>query len=541
MITTTFCNGDDDDPLKDLSKARYTNTRYDFRKLAPKPSPSEQPKKKQFLNNSDDQSFFKCCVCDSVRSANVILICKNVDKSSVCECSYYVCGSSCRPRNCVFCKKEMTLENILYYIDTNTETVSNYKKNLFTYFQKNPSVLAKIVRATNSCLSFFEPDYNLKTINNVEYFVGLQFKELFYMFLTHVKKRFRIMTDDERRNEEEIDTVIPNFSKINLTCVGILLKGLPGVSKTTIVHSVLNYLKIVGIVVTASEIKDKWFGESEKKLTSIFNEAIKLTKLNLQVLIFIDEIDTVFSNGEQGGESGDGLRNALLTCLNNIQTNNNILVVAATNHPHKISANVLRRFHEIDVPLPDEYTRLDFFLKFFPNLLPSTDVDILKNKMTEIDVGLEQTSNGEKNERDNLNRLKFEYVNFVNSILENYGGLKQLVDFTCGFSIADFLKFFNEFFLLNNISTAQSILNVSHFSISSLYTPEFLKRKYFSNTLKISDTVFINDAINLAKNITMRDFYRLCESIETYETIDLSVFQKLLAECTTSQCMSPQI
>lgn len=71
---------------------------------------------------------------------------------------------------------------------------------------------------------------------------------------------------------------------------GILLYGLPGTGKTMFAEAASNELDALFIPVKCSDIKSKWYGESEQKVKQIFNRARKAKKaiifsMNLRLLV----------------------------------------------------------------------------------------------------------------------------------------------------------------------------------------------------------------------------------------------------------------
>ena len=114
--------------------------------------------------------------------------------------------------------------------------------------------------------------------------------------------------------------------------------------------------------VKASDIGSKWYGESEKKVTILFEEA----KKQHYSILFIDELDCICSNRDRSrNEYGRKVLTSFLTEINRIGDDvNNVAVMAATNRPWDLDRAVQDRFDtKIYVPLPDlgsELPTLDF-------------------------------------------------------------------------------------------------------------------------------------------------------------------------------------
>ena len=99
------------------------------------------------------------------------------------------------------------------------------------------------------------------------------------------------------------------------------------------------------------------YGESEKKLRELFEEAAK----SAPSIIFIDEIDSIApKRGQVSGEAEKRLVAQLLTLMDGIEPRQNLVVIAATNRPEAIDEALRRpgRFdREIVVGVPDQNGR----------------------------------------------------------------------------------------------------------------------------------------------------------------------------------------
>eukprot|EP00986_Skeletonema_menzelii_P017414 scaffold19360_cov80-Skeletonema_menzelii.AAC.2 len=136
----------------------------------------------------------------------------------------------------------------------------------------------------------------------------------------------------------------------------VLLYGPSGTGKTHIVSAVAHCSDCTLFSVKASDIGSKWYGESEKKVTILFEEA----KKQHYSIIFIDELDCICSNRDRSrNEYGRKVLTSFLTEINRIGDDiNNVAVMAATNRPWDLDRAVQDRFDtKIYVPLPDLETR----------------------------------------------------------------------------------------------------------------------------------------------------------------------------------------
>ncbi|XP_022852373.1 calmodulin-interacting protein 111 isoform X2 [Olea europaea var. sylvestris] len=144
---------------------------------------------------------------------------------------------------------------------------------------------------------------------------------------------------------------------------GILLFGPPGCSKTLLARVVACEAGWNFYAVKGPQLYDKWVGESEKNVKSLFQKA----RATAPSIIFFDEIDgLVTTRGEEGdGVSvGDRVITQLLNELDGVRERVDVTIIAATNRPDKIDPALLRpgRFDRLlYIGLPDEKDREDIF------------------------------------------------------------------------------------------------------------------------------------------------------------------------------------
>ena len=138
---------------------------------------------------------------------------------------------------------------------------------------------------------------------------------------------------------------------------GVLLHGPPGTGKTRLARAVANESEARFFHIAGPEVMGSAYGESEKKLRELFEEAAK----SAPSIIFIDEIDSIApKRGQVQGEAEKRLVAQLLTLLDGIEPRQNLVVIAATNRPEALDEALRRpgRFdREIVVGVPDESGR----------------------------------------------------------------------------------------------------------------------------------------------------------------------------------------
>ncbi len=150
------------------------------------------------------------------------------------------------------------------------------------------------------------------------------------------------------------------FERIGISAPkGVLLYGPPGTGKTLLAKALANELDAHFTTINGPEIMSKFYGESEKQLREIFEEAEK----NSPAIIFMDEIDSIAPNRDNvTGEAERRIVSQLLTLMDGLQGRGNVVVIAATNRVNSIDPALRRpgRFdREININPPSRDGRLE--------------------------------------------------------------------------------------------------------------------------------------------------------------------------------------
>jgi SpoVK/Ycf46/Vps4 family AAA+-type ATPase len=160
-------------------------------------------------------------------------------------------------------------------------------------------------------------------------------------------------------------------------CGGILLYGPPGCGKTYIATATAGEGKINFISVKLHELKDKWYGNTEKNIHGTFERA----RQNAPSILFLDEIDAIGGKRDENMAEIDKSKvNQILTEMDEVdKSKDNIIVIAATNAPWDIDPALRRtgRFNEIIyVPSPDAKGREEIFKLYTKNIPTTKDISI---------------------------------------------------------------------------------------------------------------------------------------------------------------------
>ena len=196
---------------------------------------------------------------------------------------------------------------------------------------------------------------------------------------------------------------------------GVLLYGPPGTGKTLLAKAVASETEANFILLNGPEIMSKFYGESEKKVRDIFEQAEK----NAPSIIFIDEIDAIAPKREESfGEVERRVVSQLLTMMDGLKNRGRIVVIGATNRPNALDEALRRpgRFdREISISVPDKQGRLSV-LKIHTRNMPVTPPirkDYINNRIKQLNEEIvasknqENTEESEKNVRINKEELEF--------------------------------------------------------------------------------------------------------------------------------------
>ena len=168
---------------------------------------------------------------------------------------------------------------------------------------------------------------------------------------------------------------------------GVFMYGPPGTGKTLTARAVANETDAYFVSISGPEIMGKFYGESEARLRSVFEDAQK----HAPAIIFIDEIDAIAPKREDMGSEKQVERRVvaqLLALLDGLESRGHVIVIGATNIPNTIDPALRRpgRFdREISIPIPDKNGRLEILEIHTRGMPLAKDVDV--GKLAEITHG----------------------------------------------------------------------------------------------------------------------------------------------------------
>lgn len=163
---------------------------------------------------------------------------------------------------------------------------------------------------------------------------------------------------------------------------GVLMVGSPGTGKTLLAKAIAGEAKVPFFSISGSDFVEMFVGVGAARVRDMFENA----KKHAPCIIFIDEIDAVGRQRGAGLGGGNDEReqtlNQMLVEMDGFETNQGIIVIAATNRPDVLDPALLRpgRFdRQVVVPLPDIRGReqiLSVHMRKVP-MAPDVKADIL--------------------------------------------------------------------------------------------------------------------------------------------------------------------
>lgn len=120
---------------------------------------------------------------------------------------------------------------------------------------------------------------------------------------------------------------------------GVLLFGPPGTGKTLLAKAVATESSANFLPVSIPDLIKGEVGESEKAVSRIFQTAIRCSPC----VIFLDELEAIFSSRETSGDVGRKLISQFLIEIDHLdKLDQHVILLGATNHPESIDDSILR-------------------------------------------------------------------------------------------------------------------------------------------------------------------------------------------------------
>jgi proteasome-associated ATPase len=178
---------------------------------------------------------------------------------------------------------------------------------------------------------------------------------------------------------------------------GVLLYGPPGCGKTLIAKAVAKSLaekvaertgrddaRSYFLNVKGPELLNKYVGETERQIRQIFQRAKERSEEGLPVIVFFDEMDSIFRTRGTGISSDveSTIVPQLLSELDGVETLKNVIVIGASNREDLIDPAILRPGRldvKIKIERPDAPQARDIMSKYLRESVPIHDDEISRH------------------------------------------------------------------------------------------------------------------------------------------------------------------
>ena len=174
---------------------------------------------------------------------------------------------------------------------------------------------------------------------------------------------------------------------------GVLLYGPPGCGKTLIAKAVANSLakqvaektgqegKSFFLNIKGPELLNKYVGETERHIRLVFQRAREKASEGTPVIVFFDEMDSVFRTRGSGVSSDveNTIVPQLLSEIDGVEGLENVIVLGASNREDMIDPAILRPGRldvKIKIERPDAEAAKDIFSKYILKELPLHEDDL---------------------------------------------------------------------------------------------------------------------------------------------------------------------
>lgn len=188
--------------------------------------------------------------------------------------------------------------------------------------------------------------------------------------------------DEAKENLAEIVDYLHNSEKYTEVGAsmpkGVLLVGPPGTGKTMLAKAVAGEAQVPFFSMSGSEFVEMFVGMGASKVRDLFKQA----KEKAPCIVFIDEIDAIGKkrDGQIGGnDEREQTLNQLLTEMDGFESNNGVIILAATNRPESLDPALTRpgRFdRRVPVELPDLKGREEILKVHSRKVKLADDVDL---------------------------------------------------------------------------------------------------------------------------------------------------------------------
>ncbi len=182
---------------------------------------------------------------------------------------------------------------------------------------------------------------------------------------------------------------------------GVLLYGPPGCGKTLVAKAVANSLakkvaqklgrddrRSYFLNIKGPELLNKYVGETERQIRLIFQRAKEKSEEGVPVIVFFDEMDSLFRTRGSGISSDieSTIVPQLLAEIDGVESLKNVIVVGASNREDLIDPAILRPGRldvKIKIERPDQNSAADIFSKYLTTEVPIAQSEVANHSSLE--------------------------------------------------------------------------------------------------------------------------------------------------------------
>ncbi|HEV7472017.1 MAG TPA: proteasome ATPase [Pseudonocardia sp.] len=282
---------------------------------------------------------------------------------------------------------------------------------------------------------------------------------------------------------------------------GVLLYGPPGCGKTLIAKAVANSLakKIAAqrgddpsegraffLNIKGPELLNKFVGETERHIRLIFQRAREKASAGTPVIVFFDEMDSIFRTRGSGVSSDveTTIVPQLLAEIDGVEGLENVIVIGASNREDMIDPAILRPGRldvKIKIERPDAEAAQDIFSKYLTETLPVHEDDMAEfggNRKACMDAMIQRVVERMYDESEENRFLEVTYANGDKETL-------YFKDFNSGAMIQNIVDRGKKSAIKSVLETGQGGLRVQH--LLTAIIDEFAENEDLPNTTNPDD------------------------------------------------------
>ncbi len=282
---------------------------------------------------------------------------------------------------------------------------------------------------------------------------------------------------------------------------GVLLYGPPGCGKTLIAKAVANSLakkmaevrgddareaKSYFLNIKGPELLNKFVGETERHIRLIFQRAREKASEGTPVIVFFDEMDSIFRTRGTGVSSDveTTVVPQLLSEIDGVEGLENVIVIGASNREDMIDPAILRPGRldvKIKIERPDAEAALDIFSKYLTEELPVNADDLAEfdgDRGQCIRAMIEKVVDRMYAEIDDNRFLEVTYANGDKEVM-------YFKDFNSGAMIQNVVDRAKKYAIKSVLETGQKGLRIQHLLDSIV--DEFAENEDLPNTTNPDD------------------------------------------------------